>query len=313
MSYFQKLPQWFHSLLGITAIVFWVCMGFFESDSWLESNQVFFHLPLVVIVWSMFSKRLTLLMLGLLCWVSYSICRFGLIDEHLYEWLSKNHLFPSSAETAFSNPQYAKLILYAVFLGLLFVILLFKKQRSVERIFVFVSGCACLMVTYLIHDALPSKTLRWERQLSQQSMLSSVNYLKKNPETNFENFCQSFNFSCFQANTFSDVQDELNKNVWSKIKSNMDQMQNSVSSGQVFEAGYFSEERWFRQMYGVVKSNRRYLILIEEENINKSQVLTEEAFGKVATYATFAWGFLFILLGIFHTSPIRKKVFPKQD
>ena len=81
----------------------------------------------------------------------------------------------------------------------------------------------------------------------------------------------------------------------------------------IFEYQKLEDGDFIRQVFGITKnSHQTYNVLIEEEVINKSQKVSEEAFGKLNTFANLIWGQIMLLLGIFHTSPRRKSVFKKD-
>lgn len=291
--------------LGLLLILSWIYVVIFHHYSWADANQITFHLPLLVLWWVIFFNGINLLLLGILSWIGYFLADYGIIDEWLYEIVLNLNLFPSYlTHHGFVNPQYTKLILYIISLSIVGGMLVFKKRRTTIRSFAFLSAFSSLTVTLLIHDAIPFTTLKWERQIVQNNMSSVLGLMKELPQQNLQKVCENFKLKCFENLSSDEV---VQKFGYSAVAPKLN------SDGPiVFEYHRLQDGDFYRQVFGIRRTaNNTYDVLIEEKLINKSQKVSEEAFGKLNTFANLIWGQILLLLGIFHTSDKRKSVFSK--
>lgn len=229
----------------------------------------------------------------------------------LYEVFLKLNLFPTSiTHQGFVNPQYTKLILYVVSLSIVGGMLVLKNRRTTMRSFAFLSALGCLTASLLIHEAIPFTTLKWERQMVQNNMSSILGLIREAPDQGLTKICTNFKLKCFENLSHSEV---VQKFGYASISQKL-QMHSYTGGAPInFEYQKLEDGDFIRQVFGIIKnSHETYNVLIEEEIINKSQKVSEEAFGKLNTIANLIWGQIMLLLGIFHTSPRRKTVF-KQD
>lgn len=307
MTVNKKAPIFFN-LFGLILVLIWSYILLFRHYSWADANQIAFHLPLIVLWCSFFLAKFGLLSLGIMSWISYLISDFGLIDEELYFIFLDHNLFPNFiTHHGFVNPQYMKILLYVVSLFFMAILLIFKKQRTTVRSFSFLSALGCLVVTLAIHQAIPSTTLKWEREIALRNMASIITFIYQKPSSDILAACEAFQLSCHPNFKIDDISTKFEDPKVQQL------LTNALLSGlqtQHFEFERLHDEKFFRQIFGVIKSDDgTFTVLIEENIINQSQNVSEEAFGKLATFANLVWGQLFLLIGIFHTSERRKKVF----
>lgn len=286
----------------------------FDGSSWLDRDQHIFHFPLLVLFALIFIPRLSLLIVGILAVVSYIVAWNGWIDESLYYFsVEQGWLKAFSPEKGVVNPQYIKLILYSIGLIALSPMVILKRFRTEDRVFGYIGVLACLGVTFLIHQAIPQSTLAWERELIQENMERLVTSVSDSPL--FDDICSSFELKCYtdvDPQQLSVVSD--NFETQGLLRHYVDQMRMSARSSIAFEHGYFVEGEWRRQIFSVQSTNTQNLnIAIEEKQINISQKINEESFGRLAFAAHLVWGWLFLFVGMAHRSLWKYKIFPKKD
>lgn len=275
-------------------------------NSWIDANQIVFHLPLVVGIWVMFRRRLTIFAFAFMIIMAAIIADLGLIDEQLHELLLHLELYPAFVvHQDFVNPQYAKLLLYVIVAFLLMTRTILMKKRNPEMVFVLISVIVAPLVTLTIHNEIVGQGLDRFRELALGEMQSIVGYAVESPSETSA-LCAHFKLRCLlganKDRLLKEVGDAgFRKRITSEISS---------KDSSTFELGTLVHEEWHRLAFGFVRrGSDSYDIFFEDKRINSSQKRAEDSFGRLAMIANLIWGWLLIILGILHNSPNRRLVF----
>lgn len=307
-NYFNYLGLFFLAACFAVTIIY--------GYDWRHADNQILHFPLLVGIYLLFFRTLNFLVMGVLSWLGYFLSELGFLEEHVYGFLLERSLFPSyfAHGSAPPNPQYVILMTFgATVLGLL-ILSIIKSKRTEARVFGFISCSACLLLTFIIHDSIPGTTLAWEREMTKKMMLNILDSaVEPNQVDQLERLCKTFELKCILKSDESTIlpqleTDAIRNQVGSYFRTLESESKNTISA----EFGRFhgTDGSWYRQIYGVIKyPGNLFSLLVEEVLVNKSQQVSETAFGKIGFAGHFVWGWLLPILGLFHTHPFRKKVF----
>ena len=145
-------------------------------DAWLELHQVYYQSAIFLGFFALFSTSTWIFVYALL--LGFLAQYFGLFDEILHTAFADFGFYRLIGFPGFaSNPQYAKLIFYALALVVLGSKYLFKKNRTLKVAFILIVMCVNLMVVGLNHKMLPTgfmKDLVMERLAYLKSFTSKT-------------------------------------------------------------------------------------------------------------------------------------------
>lgn len=125
-------------------------------------QQATFHVPLFLMLWLTFRRRLTPFVATALVACGWAAAATGLVDEALHSVFLRLDVYPSlirPARASSVNPQYAKLFLYAIALPFFGAAVCFRRFRTMDRLFVLVSATASFGAVLLIHYVLVHRGL----------------------------------------------------------------------------------------------------------------------------------------------------------
>jgi len=301
----ERLRRCGRGLCGFVVLLFPFGVVWFRR-SWVDANQIAFHLPLIAGVWMLFVRRLSAVHFAAVIALTVLVADFGLIDDHLYELLQSARLFPSVfVHDGFVNPQYTKLLLYLAVVPILAVRTLLVKARTPELVFVLLSTVAAPTVTLAIHHEIAGQHLARSRELTLREARSVVRRALDVPRDT-QALCAQFELRCLPGVSRNRFLEEIEDPAFRKRITD----EVSAKDHSVIELGVLSHGQWRRLVVGFVKREEdRFDVFFEEQQINASQKLAEDSFGRLATLANLVWGWLLILLGVFHQSPYRGIVF----
>ena len=95
---------------------------------------------------------MTFFQFSIICILAYISSYYNLIDLYLYQIFTKYELFPQVFASAdWVNAQYTKLMLYLMVTPILGLLLCFRNQRNLDRIFVMLSCIAGMILTSVLH------------------------------------------------------------------------------------------------------------------------------------------------------------------
>lgn len=138
---------------------------------------------------------------------------------------------------------------------------------------------------FLIHGSIPGATLNWGRRLIGDQIKSLVHHIEQNPYLSLQATCETFNVTCneqFDDESLESTYGLQNKQALLAIRDG--KLSTSYESSQ-----FDNEGNWVRVVFGMVKPKEKTVVLVENEKINESQKISEEAFGKLGTFAGLIW------------------------
>lgn len=287
--------------IGLFLLVAFFYVLLFQRDSWQSCAQTILHFPLYTLAWLLITKRLSLLAASVLAWISYFSAEHGLIDEKFHNFLEHAEFYKLYFQHE-ANPQYAKLVLFAIAISAMFVLLLFKKNRSEDRIFAAIGVVASLIATAFIHHAVPGTMLKWRKEISKNSLTRVLQMDLEKKE--FDRACTLFELICYDQLTGAEAQLKVSNIPLPAV----------VGEISTKESGRFYDYEWILMNVAIKNiGSQKYQVAIDEKFLNESQKLSEEAFGKLESAAVFTWGWLIFLLGPLHRFKKRRIIFSVPD
>jgi len=282
---------------------------YFYFDTWIELDQIFFHLPLLAAAFVIVRGRIHLFQLFLLFCVAYILASFYVIDKTLYQFLIDLHLPPSRFITLIlSNPQYIKLVLYVIVSLILLGQIIFKSLRTYDRFFIFLSCISSLAVTGIIHRPIIQKGLIVQLESENQKVGQFLDFIKSSNVSakTLEDICVFQSYQCFSDH---DLKALMQENTSQEHPEHFSRARSLAGSNQipqkdVYSFGYFADDgTWRRRLEGLGQSvSAGFVLVAEEKRINFLQKHYEEMFSETGAFAHFVWGWLFIVIGMAHKS-----------
>ena len=275
-------------------------------------------LPLFFLFYVIFKKNINKLLILVMVAISFCLPIYDFLDQFIHPFLLKLNIYNFLLKPGqmILNPQYTKIFLYIITLLILSLLILFKKTRSMDRIFIFLIGSSVLFTTLLFHVVIPSGFFAVVRNQTYQTVVK--NFESKS----FENGCRQG--ICFIINKESILIKDLNEKEesfsdykWFTEKAinflEVNKAENTVSS----ILNNFKGQR-FDYSIGIIKKinyqgNTFYLFFIDDKIMKPYSRISEIWFSFLTSAAHSIWIFGGLLLIFFHKNRFSKRPMHKED
>jgi len=285
--------------------------------SWIEFDQTFFQLPLLVGLVVVVRGKINFFILSILSTIAYIFADHRIIDEKLYHYFVKYNFFPEIWGKGFQvNPQYTTILLYLFLIGILILQVIIKKYRTNDRFFVLLSSISIIVVTAIIHYAIVQKSLVEQLKYQEDEVSKYLDIVTLDEKTisvsTFFKLCENKSYQCFHENNF-----KLFNQLLFDLKVNNFLTLNSSNEGKkaaikkIESSGFFESNTWSRVVIGQAKvvNPLGYYLIIEKKRVNDLQKHYENLFSQIAFAAHLIWGWCLLVLGLMHKSKWKNKIF----
>lgn len=160
--------------------------------------------PLFLMFFLLFSKKLTLFYVGLSFVLSFGFNSYHFLDETIHPVLTSFGIYNSLLRDnqTILNPQYSKLILYILLILIMFTLSLIKKTRTLDRIFILLIALSVLLTTVIFHFALPMGMFKYIKNREEITLMENVKKLE------LKQVCDKKN--CFIINQDKEIIENIN-------------------------------------------------------------------------------------------------------
>lgn len=169
-----------------------------EKSGYLVSVDMFLHtLVLVLAVWSIFSRRLSMTGLAICLWTSLGMEQINFFAGMLHPALMALHVYPDwfgYGSTVNQSNQYAKLFVSLPILLVLAARLLRKRDRSIDRLYTTLICGSVLATTLLFHWV----TVRGVQAVQQEREVA-LRVAAEAPASQFEALCKELFAQCLSG------------------------------------------------------------------------------------------------------------------
>lgn len=236
-------------------------------DGILDLAQAIFHIPLALLIYACFFGRISGRAFFVLALSATVVNHFGLIDDVLHGMFADMGVYrliisnQSVDAGGFVNPQYAKIVMYGLFMSILIVEVLIKKTRTLDRVGVLFVTMFILASLFVAHKSTAQGNLKDVSIINSQVMRSSASL----DDGNFESSCQSMNYSCYQLPIENDfkLHDERIRKIVNDIRLHaIENNIRSMSSG--FSVPFVSGTTIRVAQFFFKKHEDEYRVIIDE-------------------------------------------------
>lgn len=163
------------------------------STDWVGLQQGFYLSALFLGFLSFFTSIRLLLLAPIALILGYTVESYNLFDEGIHYFFINKKIYSMMGASHFaSNPQYSKLIFYALIIFLLSLKVVFKKYRSLNSFFVLILLFINLGSVVIYHKMIPDGTMRFENNYDIETM-KKVSALE---EKEFKKICIMMEWQC---------------------------------------------------------------------------------------------------------------------
>lgn len=171
------------------------------SQQFVQASQALLHIALAACAFMAFSRRLSPLAMAGCAIAGTLVSRWGWIDVGLHGFFVEASLYPPLfvhvAPDGSVNPQYAKLLLFAVFAPLLAYRVARPDQRTLDRIFVLTATGAVLATSAIFHAVVPNGSLK-QQKVDAQYVLGYATQLQGE---DLQRYCRYLAVHCAEVRT----------------------------------------------------------------------------------------------------------------
>lgn len=250
-------------------------------------------------------------------------------DHYLHELLKNtgtyNLIFPWTKKYNFINPQYGKVLIYACSLLVLITMVVFKKFRSLDRVFALIIAVSIITTTIIFHAAIPNGL---QKQL--RGSINSMYYTILKDEVVFANYCSRNDIKCFSwkknSEKFYDKEGADQTEIWLKefptainglislwksanlTNQKMVTVRNITGEAKPGVTQFFA---W--DIIGFKTTPDGFVGFIDTERANKPSRHAEMWFFFLCVVAQGVWCFGIIGLSFIHQSAIARKIISKPN
>lgn len=278
----------------------------FKELIWIHSG--FLNFGIILAFYAIIFKTINYKRYLIICLIALFSGLYSFMDHTLHPYLTGTGIYDyimRSGQTV-SNPQYTRLLVFFIVLSTLGTILFFKKQRNLFRFFsLFISG-SMVFTVMIFHVAVPMgyfSYLKNQEMNREVESLNSVNvldvcYIKKcityNKDWNIifkdEGLSESF-----------EINHETSRQNIQKILDERKEIKYIRAELSTFENNNFDYA-----LSIMLRTDKGYLWVIDENLIKEYSRLSELVFALLALMANTMWIFIFGLIMVFHEN---KKIY----
>lgn len=160
---------------------------------WVSLQQGFYLTALFLGFLSFFTNIRLVLMAPVALIIGYTVESYNLFDEVIHHFFIDKKIYSMMGASHFAtNPQYSKLIFFALIILLLSLKVTFKKYRSLNNFFVLILLFINLGSVIIYHKMIPDGTMRFENNYDIETM-KKLSILQ---EKEFKKFCIIMEWHC---------------------------------------------------------------------------------------------------------------------
>ena len=195
------------------------------SQRFIQASQALLHIALFACAYAAFSRRLSPLAMAACAITGTLVSRWGWIDVELHRFFTEASLYPPLfvfvAPDGTVNPQYAKLLLFAVLTPLLAYRVTLPAHRTLDRIFVLAATCAVLATSAIFHAVIPNSSLK-QQKVDAEYVLGYAAHLQGEE---LQRYCRYLTVHCWEIGSREEVapllsRTRINPN-WARIAENL--------------------------------------------------------------------------------------------
>jgi hypothetical protein len=275
----------------------------------LAASQNLLHIALTMTAYMAFKRELSKLGMALCVLTGIGLSHFGIIDTHLHQILTDLSLYPPLFVTIASdgsiNPQYAKLLLFAVFAGVLAMRVSKPQQRTMDRTFVLIATCSVLATTAIFHRVVPAGSLADQKQDARYIL----NYATKLQGSEQKKYCDYLAVHCKEVQDADEaraivLENEINPDTIGVTK-DLDPGATIQSTTGAFGRFGF---RVKTIIYKPPHDGKKGVIIVDAKHLQMAQWKAEIQFSFMSILAHGTWILIALGLITLHKSRARFKI-----
>ena len=145
-------------------------------SSIFKSHSSLIMVPIFLMLFSLFKKSITIQNVAISILLSFLVPSYEYTDNILHPYLFSLGVFNfllRDGQTIL-NPQYTKLFIFISLIFILLVKVLFKKYRSIDRVFILLISSSVIITTFIFHIALPMGMFKYTKNQLEQDLKYKV-------------------------------------------------------------------------------------------------------------------------------------------
>lgn len=271
--------------------------------------------PLYLLIVSLFKKHIKLYDFALAIVFSFILPTYEWFDNYIHPILFKTHIFDmflQSGQTVL-NPQYTKLLIYVLLVIILLGLQLFKKGRTVDRIFILLISSSVLITVFIFHITIPMGYFKFTKYQLQENLVQQMNAESE------ELYCKDK--SCFlldkdlnlkKSNKNADI--ELLK-TYSYFTHGIKNFYDKTHKDEIFTSalGDFRGQEFDYIISAAQPRGEDYFIIMDEKVAKKYARHSEIWFSFLTSCAHFIWIFGGMTLLFIHKQRFFRKLSPRLN
>lgn len=285
-------------------------------DNIFYIHSVLITVPILLMIYSIFFKFIKKIWIVIILGISFIFPVYEWLDNYVHPFLFNLHIYDWILVPGqkILNPQYTKITFYISLIFILIFLVMRKKTRSLDRIFILLMSISVLLTTFLFHMAIPSGFFKIIRQETYHQALKDFNQI------DYETNCK--NHQCVILNEKSELEQNLtdeNNNYLNYswfYKKGIETLEKTNESSISSLLNNFQGQR-FDYDIGIVKKLKIkekivYLFFIDNKSIRIYSRTSEIWFSFLTACAHSIWIFGSIFLIFFHKYKIKNRALKQK-
>ena len=275
----------------------------------LAASQNLLHIALTLTAYAAFKRELSKIGMAACVLAGVGLSHFGVIDTHLHQFLVEFSLYPPVFVTIASdgsvNPQYAKLLLFVIFTGILAARVSKPAERTMDRTFILIAVCSVLATTAIFHRVIPAGSLADQKQDARYIL----NYATKLQGAEQKKYCDYLAVQCSEVSDVDDARETIQKN---EINPDTIGVTRDLDPGATIQSSTGAFGRFgFRVktiIYKPPHDGKKGVLVIDTKHLQMAQWKAEIQFSFMAILAHGTWILIALGLITLHKSRARFKI-----
>jgi hypothetical protein len=249
--------------------------------------------PIFLLLIMIFKRELKLEFFAISLLFSFIIPTYDLFDNYIHPFLFNLHIYDfllKNGQTIL-NPQYTKILFYLILMSILLIMNIFKKFRTIDRVFVLLIAIVVLITTFIFHITIPMGIFKYERYQLQENLTIQIHQLSEKDLCK-DKSCFLLNSDLSIKNKSKDANTELLKKYEYFIVG-IKKYYEANGKEEIFTSalGTFNKQR-FDYIISAAKLTEDGYFIVMDENVAKSYSRQSEIwFSFLTSTAHFIWVF----------------------
>lgn len=262
----------------------------------------------LILLFILFSRKINLFTFALLVFCGFYLPVYTFLDLDLHPFLFEHGFYNiiNSNGSSQINPQYTRIFTFLISIAALTLIILFKKQRTIDRSFIWLISFVSIIVLFIFHIAIPMGMLKYTK-LQRLGEFTELMY-----QIPVKQFCS--NRDCVLASDNGVIKQEyfnsgVDNNIYlSKVSNIITYMSENPSMNQFvdYDGDFIGTKTTF---YSCIKNDNSIFCAIDNQYMKHYGQYSQLWFAFLTLCAHYVWLFLGGGMLFLHKFRKVKKVF----